>query len=127
MIKVVLDTTVWMEYLRQKEPIAQHVGALMLDKQIVAMDLVFSELIYCSSRIQDQSILKTFWLILPRIELTSDMIINAGIFANQSNYLCRGIGLIEAAIIKAVTDEGYLLWTLDERIRGVVDTSILYK
>jgi len=52
---------------------------------------------------------------------------DASLFAFQGDFQEREIGLIDAVIIRSAMNGGHLLWTLDERIKSVTDTSQLFQ
>jgi hypothetical protein len=52
--------------------------------------------------------------------------ISSALFANEQNYHNRGIGLMDACILKPVMDKGYKFWTLDKRILNNLENIHLY-
>jgi len=66
---IILDTSVWIEYFRQKEPIAGQVSILLANQQVIAVEPVFAELMFGVRSAQERNVIKTFWQILPRADL----------------------------------------------------------
>ena len=118
---IVLDTSVWIEYFRQNEPIANQVSTLLAEQKIIAVEVVFAELMFGVRNVQERNVIKTFWQILPRADLGKELLFNTSEFAYQYDYQGKGIGLIDALIIRTAQLGNYQLWTLNERIISIAD------
>ena len=123
---ILLDTSVWVEFFRQNEPIASQVSTLLADQKVITVEPVFSELMFGVRNAQEKNVIKTFWQILPRAEFGEESLFETSSSAIQNEYHDKGIGLIDAVIIKSAQNGGHLLWTLDERIISSLDSTQLF-
>ena len=123
---IILDTSVWIEYFRQNEPIADQVSILLAKQQVAAVEPVFAELMFGVRNAQESSVIRTFWQILPRADLGDESIFKTADYAFQFDYQSKGIGLIDALIIRTAQIGSHKLWTLDERIISILDNVQLF-
>jgi hypothetical protein len=123
---ILLDTSVWVEFFRQNEPIASQVSNLLADQKVITVEPVFSELMFGVKNAQEKSVITTYWQILPRAEFGEESLFEASTSAIQNDHQDRDIGLIDSVIIKSAQNGGHLLWTLDERIISVLDSTQLF-
>ena len=120
------DTNVWIEYLRQNKDFVQEFNTLLEGKFIITFEPVFAELLYGARSEKDRRILKGFWNVLPKIEKTENMILEAAVFANSENYQNLGIGLFDAVIIQTSMKNKLKLWTLDKKIIRTIEEKYIY-
>lgn len=122
---IILDTSVWIEYLKRNPEYQNVVGNLLLDKQVLAFDFIFGELLQ-GVKENEISKLSGLWYILPKVSLD-----NVGFFAGklsfENKYKDLGIGLIDCAIMYATIETGSRLWTLDKKILSNIDKQFLYE
>ena len=123
---ILIDTSVWIEFFRQNEPVSSQVSTLLAEQKVITVEPVFSELMFGVIKAQEKSVIKTFWQILPKIEFGAESMFEASSFAFQNSAQELEIGLIDAVIIKSAQKGGHLLWTLDERIISIMDSSQLF-
>lgn len=123
---VILDTSVWIEYFRQTEPIADQVSTLLAKQQVTSVEPVFAELMFGVRNEQERNVIRTFWQILPRADLGEESLFKTSEFAFQFDYQGKGIGLIDAVIIRTAQMGSHKLWTLDERIISILDNTQLF-
>jgi predicted nucleic acid-binding protein len=124
---ILIDTSVWIEFFRRNGEYPTRVLDLLENKQVVAYEPVFAELLYGARSRKDRDRILSFWELLPRIEFGSGSLMKAAEMAGREEYLQSGIGMIDAAIIQAVLDGNHQLWTLDKKITGRLDPDRLYK
>jgi predicted nucleic acid-binding protein len=123
---IILDTSVWIEYFRQNEPITNQVSTLLAEQKVIAVEPVFAELMFGVRNAQERSVIKTFWQILPRADFEEESLLKTSDFAFQYDFQGRGIGLIAAAIIRTAHLGNHQLWTMDERVNSIVDNAQLF-
>ena len=123
---VLLDTSVWIEYFRQIEPVASQVTDLLEDQQVITVEPVFSELMFRARDIKERNVIRTYWQILPRAEFKEESMFDASSFAFDSELYGNNVSLIDVVIIRSAQRGGYKLWTLDDRVTGSLDSSQLY-
>lgn len=123
---IIADTSVWIEYLKQHSSYVKGMYPLLKSRQIITIEPIFSELLYGVRNKQDRDIIMSFWIILPRVDFGTNSMLEASRFANDNNYYQRGIGLMDAIIIKSAMDGNYSIWTLDKKINNNIDKKYLF-
>lgn len=124
---ILIDTSVWIEFFKQNASFAESVQLLLGAQRVVAIEPVFSELLYGVRNKKEKEIIQSYWQALPRIRFGTDSMMEAAAFASSNDYFSAGIGLIDAIIIKSVIDGKHLLWTLDKRIYNGIDTKLIFQ
>lgn len=124
---ILVDTSVWVEFFRQKGVVADHIRTLLKKKAIVTLEPIFSELLYGVSNRQEYEVIHSFWQMLPKAEFSKGSMIEAASLARQRNYHLMGIGVVDAVIIKATEEGDFRLWTLNERIIEHIRKPLVYR
>jgi predicted nucleic acid-binding protein len=123
---ILIDTSVWIEFFKQKEDFVQVIQPLLRMQKVVTVEPIFSELLFGVRNSRERNIIESYWKVLPRIEFAENDMIQAAIFANSKDYHKLGIGLMDAIIIKSATDGIHLIWTLDARINRNLAQNQIY-
>lgn len=124
---ILVDTSVWVEFFRQQRVYADHLRVLLRKKAIVTLEPIFSELLYGVGNRQEYEVIHSFWQMLPKMEFSEGSMIEAASLARQRNYHLMGIGVLDAAIIKATEDGEHRLWTLNDRINEHIRKPLVYQ
>jgi hypothetical protein len=123
---ILVDTSVWIEFFRQQEEYTDHMNDLLSRREIITLEPIFSELLYGVGSRQEYDVIRTFWLILPKIAFSEGFMIEAASLARQRNYHLMGIGVVDAAVIKATEEGDHRLWTLNPRINEHIRKPLIY-
>ena len=122
---IILDTSIWIEYLKRNNDYLKVIDNLLLEKQVLAFDFIFGEL-FQGARENEIIKLTGLWDILPKINLD-----NVGFYAGKLSFENKfnnlGIGLIDCAIIYATIKTESKLWTLDKKILHNLDNGFIFK
>lgn len=124
---ILIDTSVWIEFFKQRAPFTDTVQFLLKAQLAVAIEPVFAELLYGVRNQKEKDTIHSYWQILPSIKFGQDSMIKAADYANANHFLQGGIGLIDAMIIHSAIEGNHLLWTLDKRILGAIDSKLIYQ
>jgi predicted nucleic acid-binding protein len=124
---ILIDTSIWIEFFKQNPVYATEIETLLKKKMALAIEPIFSELIYGARNDKENKRILSYWNLLPKIPFTTGSLLSAADYANLHNYHNLGIGLIDAIIIKAAVDNNCKIWTLDARIRKRVGEEYLFK
>jgi len=124
---ILIDTSVWIEFFKQRPALVEKIVPLLSAQKVVTIEPVFSELMFGVRNNKEMEIIQSYWQVLPRIEFGRNSMLEAAAFANINDYQSKGIGLMDAIIIKAALDGKHLIWTLDSSIIAHADTSVLYQ
>lgn len=122
---ILADTSVWVEFLRQRRPIAKPVEQELERMNIVTIDLVFGELFQgVQSKIEFQA-LEDYWKWLPKLSYP-DLLKEAGKYSYHHDLIHQGVGLIDAALLLACEYSQSKLWTLDKKLLKTAAKDFLY-
>jgi predicted nucleic acid-binding protein len=124
---ILVDTTIWIEFFKSNPVFFSDMESLLENKNVITIEPVFAELLYGSRTDNERNIILSYWKVLPRIKFMEGSFIESADFANKRNYQKVGIGLIDSILTKAVTDNKYIIWTLDKKILNNLDEKLLYK
>jgi predicted nucleic acid-binding protein len=122
---IIPDTSVWIEFLKGKEPFLAELGLLLEDRQVVALECIFGELLQGAKTRRERTIITDYWNSLPRID-EPGLWIKAGRFAGEHRLFAKGIGLIDIFIVKAAEFSGARVWTLDKGMMSVLPEEMLF-
>lgn len=123
---ILIDTSVWIEFFKQRDTVVESIRPLLSEQKVLTVEPVFSELLFGVRNKKEKEIIQSYWQVLPRIDFGRNSMLEAATFANKNDYQSKGIGLMDAIIIKSALDGQHLIWTLDSRINAHVDARILY-
>lgn len=116
---VVLDTSVWIEYLRGNPDFFETCQELLENGRVYGLELIFAELLQGARGEREIETILAFSSLVPSLD-EPFLVIDSGLIAQRENYVNQGVGLIYAVIVNAVRKNGLLLWTLDTKIRRVL-------
>lgn len=118
---IIADTSVWIEYLRGKNPdVADPMVVHLKRREIVAVSAIFGELLQGVKNERARNIIQGFWQHLPHIDETG-LFIKAGLISEKHKLISQGVGLIDAYILSAALTHDLPIWTLDKKLDSVID------
>ena len=123
---ILIDTSVWIEFLKQKDSYVQEVKRLLEAQKVITIEPVFSELLFGVRNNREEEIILSYWFVLPKIKFGTNSMLSAAQFASKEDYQQHGIGLMDAIIIKSVMEGNHMIWTLDQRITSNLDQKYNY-
>ena len=119
---IIADTSVWVEFLRSREPVHTRLNDLLERGMVLAVEGVFGELLCGARSRQESDILETYWKNLPKTDETG-LWIEAGRLSSARGLPARGGCLVDAAILALAARTGADIWTLDRRLRDAAGRS----
>ncbi|MCW7490903.1 PIN domain-containing protein [Leptospira meyeri] len=123
---ILVDTSVWIEFFRGKEPYFSKLVGLIEASDIIAHEVVFGELLQgCKSRTEVTFVLD-YWESLSNI-LSNGTFIQAGKLSFENKHLENGIGIIDSILISETKQRNLKLWTLDKKILKVLPAQYIYE
>jgi len=122
---IILDTSVWIEHLRNNPNYYPKVKTLMENMEILAVECVFGELLQGVKNKSEKDIIINFWTYLPKRNY-KDIIIQAGEYSAQYKLPDRGVGLIDAIILMHGIKNNSKIWTLDTKFLRVIPEELKY-
>jgi len=121
-----MDTSIWIEFLRAKEPYLSLVSEALEDNRVIAFEPVFGELLQGAKSRHENDAIRGYWENLPRYSI-ADLWIEAGILSQQKHLISRGVGLIDAAIYMVAIEKNAKVWTLDKKLLSIMEEKYIFK
>jgi len=112
---IILDTSVWIEFLKGKGPYFTAVKTLLENRQILAMECVFGELLQGAKNKRERETIVLYWNNLPKIN-DEEIWIEAGEYSSAHRRISKGVGLIDCVIIVAARRENARIWSIDKKL-----------
>ena len=123
---ILVDTSIWIEFLRGKEPIATEMEQLLDGAQVCTIEAIFGELLQgCKNRPETNRVL-AYWRDVPHIE-TDNLLIAAGQYSSEHGLTTKGLALTDSAILVAAHLKKCNVWTLDKNLLSAVPIGARYK
>lgn len=111
----IADTSIWIEFLRNREPVHTQLRILLEQRAVLGVECIFGELLAGARGKRERGLLESFWKSLPKID-ESGVWIAAGRLMNERKMQSKGSGLIDAAILAASLRTSVGIWTLDKEL-----------
>ena len=122
---IILDTSIWIEHLRNNSDYFPVVRKLMENSQILAVECVFGELLQGVKNESEKEIIINFWIHLPK-ENYDNIIIQAGEYSAQNKLLDHGVGLVDSIILMHGKKSNSKIWTLDTKFLRIIPDELKY-
>ncbi|MDR1618721.1 MAG: PIN domain-containing protein [Treponema sp.] len=122
---IILDTTVWIEYLRNNREYYSMVSTLLENKKILAVECIFGELLQGVKNKYEEEIILNYWKYLPKKKY-EDIIVEAGNYSNKNKLLDKGVGLIDTIILMHGIKSKSKIWTLDKKFQIIIPETLKY-
>ena len=122
---IILDTSIWIEHLRNNSEYFPVVRELMENSEILAVECVFGELLQGVKNKSERDIIINFWIHLPK-ENYENIIVQAGEYSAQNKLLDHGVGLIDSIILMHGIKSNSKIWTLDTKFLRVIPDGLKY-
>jgi predicted nucleic acid-binding protein len=122
---MIADTSIWIEFLRQHQPIAGQLESFLEAQDILASEVVFGELLQGARDEAERELLRTYWNALPKCDETG-IWIEAGQRSSNERFITKGVGLIDVSLLILAERMNAKLWTLDQRLKQITPPALLY-
>ena len=122
---VIVDTSVWIEFLKTNTPYFKSVDELLDRNEVVGLSFIFGELLQGTKNQRERKMVIDFWNALPKIDETG-LFIRAGIESGRHKWIDKGIGLIDSTLLIASIETSSCIWTLDKNLLSVVSKEQRY-
>ncbi|MBI5639732.1 MAG: PIN domain-containing protein [Nitrospirae bacterium] len=127
MDKVLVDTSVWIEFFRKRDPWYVAVSGLMDDKRVCCAGIILAELIQGAKSEKELQVLRDFRHIFPFIEESVDLWQAAGELSHVLLRKGKSVGLSDCYLAVAAKTNKLKVLTLDkhfELIKGLAGISL---
>jgi predicted nucleic acid-binding protein len=122
---IILDTSIWIEHLRNNQLYFPKIRKLLENREVLAVECVFGELLQGIKNKSEKEIIINFWTYLPK-ENYENIIIQAGEYSAQNKLLDHGVGLIDAIILMHGIKSNSKIWTLDNKFLRIIPEELKY-
>jgi predicted nucleic acid-binding protein len=116
---ILVDTSVWVEFLKGHQPYLDQMNELLDERQILAVEPVFGELLQGAKDDRERRILLEFWENLPKNQM-EEAWVKAGELSSRNKWIDHGIGLVDAVLIISARESKARVWTLDKKLKSVL-------
>ncbi len=125
-MKVILDTSIWIEFLKLNEDIFRDVKRMLENREVIGLEWIFAELLQGVRNARESDVIMGYWNNIPKID-TLGIWIEAGKYSHAHKLLSKGVGLIDSAIICAALKSEAKVWTLDKRLTKTLPEILRYE
>jgi len=116
---IILDTSIWIEFLRGNEKYYSIVKDLLENQKVLAAECIFGELLQGSLSKREQNIIVQYWNNLPKCSI-DEIWIQAGKYSAENKLHSRGIGLIDCIIIVSAKNHNAKILSLDNKLNSIL-------
>jgi predicted nucleic acid-binding protein len=122
---IIPDTSVWIEFLKGKEPFLTELGLLLEERQVIALECIFGELLQGAKTRRERKVVTDYWNNLPKIE-EQGLWVKAGLHAGEHKLFAKGLGLIDVFILTAAGSISARVWTLDKKMASLLTENMTF-
>jgi predicted nucleic acid-binding protein len=115
---VLVDTSVWIRFLANREPFASGLDRLLVTGDAAGHEFVFGELLMGDVGGGREKLLADYAMMTPATPISHDDVVA---FVQARALSGRGVGWIDAHLLASVLVDGWQLWTADSRLAEVAD------
>ena len=123
---IVVDTCIWIEFLKGKEPYFSNLSELLEQGQVLGLEIIFAELMQGAKNKREREFISNYWNYLPKFSIDS-VFYKAGLNSSQEKWFAKGVGLIDCAILIYVRETGSFLWTKDKKLLKICKRDDLFE
>ncbi|MGR3319754.1 MAG: PIN domain-containing protein [Candidatus Anammoxibacter sp.] len=122
---VIIDTTIWVEFLKNRRPFSKRISTLLEENQVYALECIFAELMQGALNNRERDIIYEYWLNLPK-PVVKNIFLKAGIESGKNKWTSKGIGLIDSVIILTARESFSEIWTLDKKLKSMLKSDEIF-
>jgi predicted nucleic acid-binding protein len=116
---ILADTSVWVEFLKARQPVFPAFRELIETGEVLGMECIFGELLQGARTKWEKDIIIGYWHYIPQKD-ESGIWIEAGRYSAENKLIDKGVGLIDSAIICFARKHRSKIWSLDKVIKGLL-------
>jgi len=116
---IVLDTSVWIEFLKNNPEYFSKVKYLLENQQVLAIECIFGELLQGAKNKRKIKIISLYWENLPKLKFENGWIL-AGIYSFTNKLTSQGVGIIDSFIISSARNSNAQIWSLDKKLNSLL-------
>jgi predicted nucleic acid-binding protein len=116
---IILDTSVWIEFLKNNPLFSPQVKALLEQQEVLGVEWIFGELLQGAADKREKGIILSYWENIRRFDSLGAWI-EAGIFFSEQRMHSKGVGIIDCAIVIAARRTHSRIWSLDKKLNNIL-------
>lgn len=116
---ILVDTSVWIEFLKHNPLIFTNFRTLLEKGNILAVECIFGELLQGVKNDSERTIILGYWNNLQKID-EKGIWLEAGLYSSENNLHSKGVGLIDCVILVVSQKYKVKIWTLDKKLSSVL-------
>lgn len=121
---IVVDTSVWISFLRQDDPDTVDILRSYLKKnEVFSVSAVFGELYQGVKSNREREVIEQIYLNIQHIN-EFELFLKAGHLSNQHNLYAKGVGFVDCYILAACVENELALWTFDKKLKGAYESML---
>lgn len=123
---VLIDTSVWIEFLRGNEKYFNQVSELLESGNVHSVEPIFGELLQGANNKKEIEIIIAYWNNLNNFN-EKGLWIESGKLSCEKKLFSKGVGIIDAMIISYAVKYNIKIWSLDKKLLSILDKNLIYK
>ncbi len=116
---VIADTSVLIDFLKNKEPNAEAVAALIVSKRILTTGIIMAELLQGTRNAREEAYVAELTEAIPAIEITAAIWIKAGKLSSSLKRKGITLPLSDVAIAAAAMEYNISVFTIDDHFKQI--------
>jgi len=112
---ILVDTSIWIEFLRKKSPTFEHMLFLLEHREVVSLEVIFGELLQGAKTSKERIILVAYWERIKKLN-PDQLWIKTGLKASEERWSDKGLSLVDGAILTAANESETKIWSLDKNL-----------
>jgi predicted nucleic acid-binding protein len=117
---IIIDTSIWIDFFKAKDSYFDKVKQHIEKNEVIALEVVFSELVQGCKNDRELNIIDEYWKNLRKFS-EEDILLNAAKLSYYHKFIDKGVGLIDSVIIYSAYKLDCKVWTLDKKILSVLN------
>lgn len=116
---IILDTSIWIEFLKNNPVYYPTVKVLLENRKVLAIECIFGELLQGSKNKREIEVISLYWGNLPKAVIENGWL-EAGKYSSQNKLTSHGVGLIDSFIIITARKVNARIWSLDKKLNSLL-------
>jgi predicted nucleic acid-binding protein len=117
---ILADTSIWIEFLKGNKDIFTLMMFETKRNNILVSEVIFGELLQGAKNNREVQIISAYYENLPQV-LVQKLWIKAGLYSSTHKSLAKGVGLIDVAIYISAKEHAAKIWTLDKKLKAMLN------
>ena len=122
---ILLDTSIWIEFLRSNKKYFDHVSELLESGNVHSVEPIFAELLQGANNQREIDVITNYWHNLNNFN-EKGLWIQSGLLSQKNKLFGKGVGIIDAMIISYALKYKVKVWSLDKKLLSILDRKLIY-